>query len=150
MKLNFPEYTFKVTKEENRYLIWDSIRKKNVVLSPEEWVRQHLIEFLNVEYNYPKSLMQLEKQIIYNNLSKRADLVCYNPNGKIILLAECKAPEVSINENTVNQIALYNKELQVPILLLTNGIVHYVLKLTKGQYTLIKKIPIYGEILSGD
>ena len=94
--------------------------------------------------------MQLEKQIVYNNLPKRADLVCYNPEGKIILLAECKAPEVSINENTVNQIALYNKEMQVPILLLTNGMAHYVLKLTEGHYTLINKIPAYSEILSGD
>lgn len=121
MQLNFPTYKFKVKKGENRNYIFDIIRKKYVVLTPEEWVRQHLIHYLIENCNCPPSLIAVEKGLIINGLQKRFDVLVFNAAGKPILLAECKAPDIEINEATFMQAAVYNKALGVYNLIATNG-----------------------------
>ena len=110
-KLNLPSFQFKLKSSENKQLIFDIIRKKYVVLTPEEWVRQNLIHFLIKEKNYPISLISCEKQLLVNKLKKRFDLLIYGPNGTPILIIECKSPKVKISQDTFDQIARYNMEL---------------------------------------
>mgnify|MGYP001185120670 FL=1 len=124
-KLNFPEYLFRFKNSENKVLIFDEIRKKFVALTPEEWVRQHVVKFLLEEKKYPKSYINVEKNIKINGLTKRYDIVVFNPDGSIFLLVECKAPEVSITQNVFDQIARYNLKLNAQYLMVTNGLNNY-------------------------
>ncbi|WP_394758230.1 type I restriction enzyme HsdR N-terminal domain-containing protein [Flavobacterium sp.] len=124
-KLNFPSYTFRFKNSENKVSIFDEIRKKFVILTPEEWVRQNVVRFLLEEKKYPKSYINVEKVIKINSLTKRYDIVVFQPNGKLFLLVECKAPEVAISQNTFDQIARYNMVLESEYLMVTNGLNHY-------------------------
>ncbi|MEL6674979.1 MAG: type I restriction enzyme HsdR N-terminal domain-containing protein [Bacteroidota bacterium] len=101
--------------------IWDIVRKRWFVSQPEEEVRQHVLHFLAQDKGIPLSRIGVEKEIRYQQLRKRFDIVVFDRSGKPFLLIECKAPEVPINQNTLNQIARYNVNLQAPHLLLTNG-----------------------------
>lgn len=142
-KLNFPAYSFRFKNSENKVLIFDEIRKKFVVLTPEEWVRQHVIQFLLVEKKYSKSYINVEKSIKINGLIKRYDIVVFQPNGKLFLLVECKAPEVSISQNTFDQIARYNMILDANYLMVTNGLNHYFCQMDfeKEQYQFLRELP---------
>jgi hypothetical protein len=124
-KLNFPPYSFRFKNSENKVSIFDEIRKKFVILTPEEWVRQNVVRFLLEEKKYPKSYINVEKVIKINSLTKRYDIVVFKPNGKLFLLVECKAPEVTITQNTFDQIARYNMVLESEHLMVTNGLNHY-------------------------
>lgn len=124
-KLEFPQYNFRFKNNQNKLCIFDEIRKKFVVLTPEEWVRQHVVHLLLYGKKYPKSLINLEKAIKINDLTKRYDVVVYKPDGSIFLLVECKAPEVKISQETFNQIARYNLVLNADYLMITNGRNHY-------------------------
>lgn len=145
-KLNFPTYSFRFKNSENKRLIFDAIRKKFVVLQPEEWVRQHCIHYLIKNKNYPKSLINVEKELKLNNLKKRYDIVVYNPNGSIHLIVECKAPTITIDQSTFDQIARYNLELNASYLMVTNGINHYYCQMDFEQerYAFLKEIPDYN------
>jgi hypothetical protein len=114
--LQLPPTSLKVTKEEGIFWVWCVLRKKKLQLTPEEWVRQHTIQFLLHENQYPKSYINVEKLIKINDLSKRYDVVVFQPNGEIFLLIECKAPEVPISQNTFDQIARYNLVLKAKYL----------------------------------
>ncbi len=142
-KLNFPAYSFRFKNSENKVLIFDEIRKKFVVLTPEEWVRQHVIQLLLLEKNYPKSYINVEKTIKINGLSKRYDLVVFEPNGKIFLLVECKAPEVPISQNTFDQIARYNMVLEAKNLMVSNGLNHYFCQMDfeNERYQFLRELP---------
>lgn len=122
MQLNFPTYNFKVKKVENRNYIFDIIRKKFVVLTPEEWVRQHLVHYLIHHCGCTPSLMAVEKGLTVNGLQKRFDVLVYDNKGKAILLAECKAPDIQLSESTFLQAAVYNQSLSVSRLVITNGL----------------------------
>ena len=142
-KLIFPEYSFRFKNSENKVLIFDEIRKKFVVLTPEEWVRQHVIKFLLQEKKYPKSYINVEKNIKINGLSKRYDVVVFNPDGSIFLLVECKAPEVSITQNVFDQIARYNLKLNAQHLMVTNGLNNYfcLMDFLNEKYIFLKELP---------
>ena len=142
-KLNFPTYTFRFKNSENKVSIFDEIRKKFVILTPEEWVRQNVVRFLLDEKKYPKSYINVEKLIKINDLSKRYDIVVFQPNGKIFLLIECKAPEVPISQNTFDQIARYNMVLEAEYLMVTNGLNHYFcqIDLENEKYLFLKELP---------
>jgi hypothetical protein len=141
--LDFPRYSFRFKNSENKVSIFDTIRKKFIILTPEEWVRQHVIEFLIQEYNYPKSYINVEKILKINNLNKRYDVVVFNPDGTIFLLVECKAPEIKINQATFDQIARYNLTLKADYLMVTNGLNHYFCEMDflNQKYTFLKKLP---------
>ena len=144
-KLNFPEYSFRFKNSENKVLIFDEIRKKFVVLTPEEWVRQHVVKFLLEEKKYPKSYINVEKNIKINGLTKRYDIVVFNPDGSIFLLVECKAPEVSITQNVFDQIARYNLKLNAQYLMVTNGLNNYFCQMDfeNEKYIFLKELPLF-------
>ena len=144
--LNFPTYHFRFKNSENKTHIFDEIRKKFVVLQPEEWVRQHVVQYLLHEKNYPKSLINVEKELKVNGLNKRYDVVVYRPDGSIFLVVECKAPTVSISQATFDQIARYNMTLNATILMVTNGISHYycMVDYQAQQYRFLKTLPDYS------
>ncbi|MFG6685875.1 type I restriction enzyme HsdR N-terminal domain-containing protein [Mariniflexile sp. HNIBRBA6329] len=145
-QLNFPKFSFRFKNSENKISIFDDIRKKFVILQPEEWVRQHCVQYLMIEKKYPKSLINIEKELTINNLKKRYDVVVFNPDGSIHLIVECKAPNISINQDTFDQIARYNLSLQATFLMVTNGINHYYCQMDfeNERYTFLKDIPNYN------
>jgi type I site-specific restriction endonuclease len=123
--LNFPEYTFPIKKMDEREFIFDSIRKKWIILTPEEWVRQHVIAYLVQTEKLPASLIAVERLLKYNQLAKRFDVLLYNTLGKPSMLIECKAPSVKLSGETLFQIATYNMVFKVPYLYITNGLQHH-------------------------
>ena len=144
-QLNFPLYTFRFKNSENKTLIYDEIRKKFVVLQPEEWVRQNCIQYLIKKKGYPKSLISIEKEIKINTLSKRYDIVVYNTDGSIQIIVECKSSKIDIDQTTLDQIARYNMVLNANYLMVTNGINHYycLMDLEEKRYHFIKELPEY-------
>ena len=143
--LNFPNYSFRFKNSENKMAIFDEIRKKFVVLTPEEWVRQHVVQYLLLEKKYPKSLINVEKLVKVNGLNKRYDIVVFQPNGEIFLLIECKAPEVAISQQTFDQIARYNLKLNAQYLMVTNGLNHYFCQMDfeNEKYVFLREAPEY-------
>jgi hypothetical protein len=144
-KLNFQPYDFRFKNSENKVSIFDEIRKKFIILTPEEWVRQHVVQFLLEEKKYPKSLINVEKVLKVNGLRKRYDAVVFNPDGSIQVLVECKAPEVKISQATFDQIALYNMTMKANFLMVTNGLNHYFCQMDfeNEKYLFLSQLPEY-------
>lgn len=144
-KLNFPDYTFRFKNSENKLAIFDGVRKKFVILTPEEWVRQHVVTYLLNDLMYPKSYLNVEKLLKINGLSKRYDIVVYNTDGSVFLLVECKAPSVAITQITFDQIARYNMAAKAQYMMVTNGINHYFCSMDYEQekYIFLKELPAY-------
>jgi hypothetical protein len=142
-KLYFPAYSFRFKNSENKVAIFDEIRKKFIILTPEEWVRQHVVQFLIQEKKYAKSYINVEKLIKINDVSKRYDIVVFQPDGSIFLLIECKAPEVKITQHTFDQIARYNLTLKAHYLMVTNGLNHYFCQMDfeEEKYTFLTELP---------
>ncbi len=124
-KLNLPAFVYKIKKTEDKTWIFDAIRKKYLVLTPEEWVRQHFINYLIQHLHYPKGLIAPERGTTYNTLNKRTDICVYNLNGEVQLLVECKASSVKISGDTVKQATTYNQKIKARYIVLTNGLEHY-------------------------
>ncbi|MBN2598341.1 type I restriction enzyme HsdR N-terminal domain-containing protein [Labilibaculum sp.] len=146
--LNLPTYSFKIKSELQRKLIFDSIRKKYVALTPEEWVRQNFIQYLVNEKRYPGSLIAIEKKVDVNLLPQRSDIVLYNNNAQPVMIVECKSVKVKITQDVFNQIARYNMKLRVPFLVVTNGLQHYCCQMDydKKSFKFIPEIPFYESI----
>ena len=140
-----PNVALKTKSVEGTIQVFDVIRKKYFVLTPEEWVRQHFIHYLNNEKNYPMGLMGVEKMVKYNALKTRADIVLYNTEGKAKMIVECKAPNIKITQDTFNQIAKYNSQLKVKYLVVTNGMKHYCCKMeyNTNEIKFLEEIPTY-------
>ena len=117
-----------------------------MVLTPEEWVRQHFVQFLIAEKKYPISLIALEKQLTINNRRKRTDILVFNSDGKHEIIVECKAPCIKITQNTFDQIARYNLKLKANYLIVTNGLEHFYCKMDfeKETYVFLREIPAYN------
>ncbi|MDR5590854.1 type I restriction enzyme HsdR N-terminal domain-containing protein [Christiangramia sp. SM2212] len=145
-KLNFPQYSFRFKNNQNKIAVFDDLRKKFVILTPEEWVRQNCVRFLQIEKNYPLSLINVEKQLKIAGLTKRYDIVVFEPDGNIQLIVECKAPKIKINQDTFDQIARYNLTLKANYLMVTNGLEHYFCKMDyeNENYLFLKDIPEYS------
>ena len=142
-KLNLPTYQFKIKSSENKQLIFDTLRKKYVVLTPEEWVRQNFVQYLINEKNYPISMIAVEKQLTINTLKKRFDILIFNSDGSSKIIVECKAPNIKISQDTFDQIARYNLKLNADYLVVTNGLTHFSCKLDNlnEKYIFLKEIP---------
>lgn len=121
MKLNFRQYKFSIKEVQGNALIFDIIRKKYIRLTPEEWVRQHLVHYLSEDLGVPRGLMSLEREISFNNLKKRFDICVFSSSGQALMLVECKAPSVELNRETMMQAGVYNKTMGVRFILLSNG-----------------------------
>ncbi|MCA4895152.1 MAG: type I restriction enzyme HsdR N-terminal domain-containing protein [Cytophagales bacterium] len=124
-KLNLPEIDAKLKKEEGKVWIFDIIRKKYVVLTPEEWVRQHFIHFLIHELKYPKSLFRIESSLTYNKLQKRSDILIFDRDGKPWMLVECKSADIRLSQNAFNQVAVYNMTVNAKYIAVSNGRIHF-------------------------
>lgn len=142
-KLNLPSYSFKLKSKENKTLIFDKFRKKYVVLTPEEWVRQHVASFLLEEKKYPISLISIEKQFLVNNLKKRTDIIIFNASGNPEIMVECKAPTVKIKQETFDQIARYNLKIKANYLFVTNGLDHFYCQMDfeNETYIFLQELP---------
>ena len=136
-KLNLPSYSFKLKSNENKTLIFDNLRKKYVVLTPEEWVRQHFVRFLIDEKKYPVSIIAIEKQLTINTRKKRTDILIFSSDGKPDIIVECKAPNIKITQETFDQIARYNLKLNANYLIVTNGLEHFYCKMDFENETYI-------------
>lgn len=144
--LNLPACKLKIKSSENKRFLFDVIRKRYVVITPEEWVRQHFVHFLMNEKKYPASLIAIEKQIRLNNLKKRTDVLIFDKSGKPEIVVECKAPSVPISQKTFDQVARYNLSLKAKYLILTNGLQHCFCQMDqeKQSCVFLKDIPAYG------
>lgn len=145
IKLNLPSFSFKFKSMENKLYIFDMLRKKYVVLTPEEWVRQNFARYLIGNKNYPKSIIAIEKQLKINNTTKRTDILLFDKNGNPDIIVECKAPSIKINQKTFDQIARYNLKLNANYLIITNGLQHFYCKIDHQleKYHFLKDIPDY-------
>ena len=144
--LQLPPYPFKITEQNGQLTMFDIIRKKNIVLTPEAWVRQHFVQYLINQKNYPKSLIKLEGCHKLHGMARRSDIVVYNSSGEKILLVECKAPAVAINQKVFDQVALYNMTHKVKLLAVTNGLQHHYCEVDflNRNYKFISELPEYN------
>jgi hypothetical protein len=144
--LNLPPYPFNITDDEGQLYIFDDLRKKNLLLTPEEWVRQHFVQFLIHQKNFPKGLIKLEGGLKVNTRQRRTDILVFNNAGQKVLLVECKAPQVKLNQLVFDQIARYNFTHRVPYLAVSNGLQHYYCKIDfdLNTYSFIPDIYAYG------
>lgn len=144
-QLNFPAYKFRFKNSENKIAVFDEIRKKFVILTPEEWVRQHVVRYLLEAKNYPKSLINVEKLLKINGITKRYDVVVFNTDGSIFILVECKSADISISQITFDQIARYNMTMKAEYLMVTNGLNHYFCQMDfeQEQYNFLQELPDY-------
>lgn len=141
--LNFPKFNFRLKNSENGVQIFDEIRRKFVVLQPEEWVRQHTVRFLIESKGYPKNWLNVEKKMILNGLTKRVDVLVFNRAGGLEILVECKAPKINITQDTFDQIARYNLKAKAKFLMVTNGLQHFYCQMdyTNEKYNFIPELP---------
>jgi hypothetical protein len=149
-ELNLPQYSFRITGEEGREMILDTIRKKFVRLTPEEWVRQNFVRYLIEEGKYPAGLIAIEVMSAYNKLKKRVDILIHDRSGKPVMIVECKSWDVRLDEKVFDQIVCYNMGFRVPYIVVTNGIDHYACRIdadwTKYEFMLV--IPLYKDLLT--
>lgn len=145
VKLNLPEYDCKLKKAEGKVWIFDVIRKKYIVLTPEEWVRQHFINYLVTEKKYPKALIRVEGGLHYNQMQKRSDVVVFNRQGNPWMIVECKAPNLQLSAMTLQQVSAYNASLKASFIAVTNGLVHYCASTdwSSGKTELLTDLPEY-------
>lgn len=145
INLKLPAFEPKIRKNGEKLEIFDPIRKKFLVLTPEEWVRQHFVNFLVHHHHYPKSLIKLEGGLKYNSISKRSDIVVYDRRGTPFMLVECKANDVKLTQKVLEQISVYNLKIGAPYQVITNGMIHYCFLLNKETqcYTILDSLPAF-------
>ena len=141
IKINYPQFNFRIKEEENKEVIFDEVRKLWVRLTPEEWVRQNIIQFFLQELKYPASLFSIEKEIKLGDLRKRCDIIIYK-NSLPWMIIECKEPNVLINQITLQQILRYHLALPVPYLCLSNGNEVYLFKKIDNAFKEIMEFPL--------
>jgi len=140
IKIDYPHFDFKIIVEKERDMIFDEVRKKWVTLSPEEWVRQNIIQYLIQTVKYPAALFSIEKEIKLGELRKRCDIIIYNDSLPWMII-ECKEQTVVLNESTLSQLLRYHLALPVPYLFLTNGIHNYLFEKKECFFDEIKEFP---------
>ena len=147
-QLNLPEYALRLREQDGRREIFDSIRRLWVALTPEEWVRQNFVRYLVTEKQMPEMLIAIEKSLTLNSLTKRTDILVHSRQGKPLLLVECKAPQVAIDQKVFEQIGRYNLALHVKYLVVTNGLQHYCARIDwqNQQFNFLKEVPDYTQL----
>jgi len=144
--LNLPPYPFKISDNNGQLTLFDEIRKKHLIITPEEWVRQHFVQYLINQKKYPKTLIKLEGGLQLHGMAKRTDIVIFDTWGEKILMVECKAPSVMIDQKVFDQIARYNMTHKVPLLAVSNGLQHYYCNIDfeNNTYKFIEDLPAYN------
>jgi hypothetical protein len=138
MPLNLPSYDYVLKKEGGKVFILDMLRKKYLVLTPEEWVRQHFIHYLVHELLYPRALIKVEGGLSFNQLRKRSDIVVFNRAGVPWMLVECKAPDLRLQQLTIEQAAVYNHTLKAQYIVITNGMTHICCEVNRADGTTVQ------------
>jgi len=146
--LNLPPYPFKLTEVNGQLTVFDELRKKNIVVTPEEWVRQHFVQYLIKIKSYPRSLIKLEGGLKLHGRARRSDIVVFNSSGEKILLVECKAPSVRLSQLTFDQAARYNMVHKVALVAVTNGLQHYYCSINHEtkDYIFLEELPAYRQM----
>lgn len=144
-KLNLPEFDLRLKRAEDKVWIFDVIRKKYLVLTPEEWVRQHFVNYLLSYKEIPRSLVRIEGGLLYNAMQKRSDIVVYDRHGAPWLVVECKSPAIAISSATLEQAAVYNSTLRAPYICVTNGLTHICARIEwdERRTTQLEEIPSF-------
>lgn len=142
-KLNLPECELRLKTEEGNTFVFDILRKKYIVLTPEEWVRQHFVHLMINHLAYPKSLIKLESGLTYFRSGKRSDIFLLDRQGNPFLIVECKAPEINLQKEAISQAAIYNKVIKASHLAITNGLKHYIWSFAEGNYHSLDRFPPY-------
>ena len=147
-KLSLPTFDFNIKESDGKTVIFDIIRKKYLVLTPEEWVRQHFVHYLINHLGYAKSLISVEHGLKYNKLQKRTDIIVYDRKGDPLVLVECKAPEYNLNQKVLEQAMMYNRVLNAVYIIVTNGLEHSCLKVNSDNRSVefLSSLPFYNEI----
>ena len=143
IKVEYPSYQARLKKENGKELIFDSLRKRWLVLTPEEWVRQNFIQYLVQVKKYPASLIAAEKEIMLGELTKRFDLVVYNTFTRPFMIIECKEMNIALDEKVLNQALRYNISLPVPYIVITNGSNTFAFKNDNGKLTELDVLPAH-------
>jgi hypothetical protein len=146
--LNLPTYFFRIKQGKEKKYIFDEIRRRYVVLTPEEWVRQHLVKYLVHVKHFPQLLISVEKGFSQLRRKQRYDLLIYDRNGRPLMIAECKAPAMEINQNAFDQASRYNVKHKAPFMLISNGRKHYCcqINLDNKQYQFLQEIPDFRDM----
>lgn len=149
--LNLPAYDLRVTEQNGKRVVYDPTRQTYVALTPEEWVRQHFLQYLLQELDVPAGLVATEASFQFERQTWRADIVAYDRQGDPLLLVECKAPSVSVGQDAFDQGARYNLVLNARYLVVTNGLAHYACRvdLDAGTYAFLDDLPPYEALLDG-
>lgn len=142
LKINFPSYNFKLKKKDNKEIIFDEVRRRWVTLTPEEWVRQHFLQYLIQDKKYPAALIAVEKKLMTNGTARRCDIIVYK-NEKPWLLIECKEPSVLLDDKTLWQVLNYNMSLGAPYITVTNGSITFCFYIENGQVYEMTDLPGY-------
>ena len=145
--LNLPDQNLKIEEINSKKYIFDFTRKKNLILTPEEWVRQNIVSYLANDLNYPKGLIKTESSIKYNNLKKRSDIIVRDRKMGFYLLVECKSYKLKINKDFFKQVSIYNKIYKSRYIMISNGMDHYVCEffLKEKKYKFLKSIPVFAD-----
>ena len=143
LKIDFPAPSFNIKTTNEKDYIFDIVRKKWILLTPEEWVRQNIVAYLIQTLQYPAALLAIEKEISVNGLKRRCDIVVYANNTPWMII-ECKEPEVALNEKVLTQILHYNITLDVPYLIISNGNYSYGWFIEGGKPVTLNEFPKYG------
>jgi type I site-specific restriction endonuclease len=146
--LNLPTYLFRIKEDKGKKYIFDEIRRRYVLLTPEEWVRQHMVNFLVTEKSFPRQLISVEKGFHQNRNKQRYDLLVHNRQGEPLMIVECKAPGVEINQHVFDQAGRYNNKHKAVYMLITNGTKHYccLINMANKQYSFLREIPDFNEM----
>ena len=147
-ELNLPPYDIRLSERGGRRQIFDSLRRKFVALTPEEWVRQHFVHFLMSQKGYPQALLANEVELRLGDKSMRCDTLLYTPSMQPRMIIEYKAPTITLQQKTFDQIAVYNLLLKVDYLVVSNGLQHFCCHMDyeRGTYEFLKDIPDYDEL----
>lgn len=146
LELNLPSADIRLERRDGRLFIWDFVRRRWVTLTPEEWVRQHFSHWMTEHLGYPLARLGHEISLELNGMQRRADAVFYDHEGLPLVIVEFKAPHISISQKTFDQISHYNMVLQVPYLIISNGLQHFCLHVRENGMEFLREIPRYGEI----
>ena len=145
---SLPIYELRTKEEDGKLYVWGELRKRYLFLTPEEHVRQCLVQHLLQTIQVPKGLISIERGLTYNSRQKRYDLLVFDRDGQPLLACECKAPQIDIDEKTAFQLAVYNQKIGAPLLLLTNGReLHCYRKNSKGGFAPLPAIPAFEDML---
>ena len=145
LQLLFPEFEYKLTQKDGKLFIYDGIAKKYRALTPEEWVRQHCLNYLTQHLNYPPSIIQIERGHEIDHMQRRTDIQVFDKQGQVFMLIECKAPHVALTAQTFHQISQYQKKNASRFLVLTNGLEHQIFEIDYIHTTLnqLTEFPLY-------